>query len=449
MTPGTWLYLGAYNVQAEKRLRLPETLDNNGIVSLCEESMGWCYSQQEHSHILITPSCDFPNHFEEEMGRKQYYKTAQNFVSIPSRMHSENQHNLDNKTLVSGETRHFIIKEGETDSGWVYVLSSNQLENKVEHNNWVKNSENKDKIQETIDDEDLHFPPNAAPPWASLKANKTSEKDSDGLVLRDPTFEEQTDSSVVSGSAELCPDGEAATSYIKSEMQNNPPSSVYFLEYSSKKADNLIWEALKSGANVFLLVRYPSTDALWSVSESQGNRIVETITERFADYRDAPWRKKNEWRLFTQFYYRRASLRARRLDNRLLCAGWYTFENRDTKNHGNNTLQSKRPWQKRVQGHSNPMTIYRSRSGLYERVNEMFRKSFYCLWKQGTTPLEVYHSDKEYFSDWLKNKSGRERVLDEASRESADSIGFTPEPWMNEVAPADDLHEIFRGNESP
>jgi hypothetical protein len=221
--------------------------------------------------------------------------------------------------------------------------------------------------------------------------------------------------------------------HLISYIEEESPSSVYLVEYSSTNANRVVESALRAGCSVYLLVRHPDRDIKWNVSRKQSRWIVDAIH----GYHDLWKHSDTEFDLNVRFYYRPAGLRARRLDNEYLACGWYTFGNRTDKDAD----------VKRVQGVQNPFVAYPDDNEDYYKLNEMFEKSFYSLWKQGTD-LETIHErgDIDYLNEEASLLSDYDKWKAEISNTDADDL-FENKPWMEDVQAVDEV--VFYPSEEP
>lgn len=157
---------------------------------------------------------------------------------------------------------------------------------------------------------------------------------------------------------------EKLISYIKTER----PNKAYLLEYSSRTISDLLSVFRDIGTKIFLLIQHPEK----AISDIEKERICTGIKEfvigTFSEYKN----------IAIKCYKQRASYKGRKLSNKIINVGWYTYDIRDSK------LGENQIW-----GHNNP-TITLSLDTKEGRIIEKsFVESFKNLWEHGLYLDEV------------------------------------------------------------
>ena len=189
---------------------------------------------------------------------------------------------------------------------------------------------------------------------------------------------------------------------MESHIENEDPQTVYFLEYSSQRAQRAIQFALEKGWDVYLLIRHPNRDLKWRVSENQSTNIIRELDEMCQHYSDYAY---DDVELKIQFYYQQAGLRARRIGDKWLYVSWYTFDNRN----------GDEPADKHVQGDNNPTFKLRRGMDGFESINRFFEMSYHALWQEGDSLQTVLEDNalRHDVDNWLDGgkSNARERFV--------------------------------------
>lgn len=156
--------------------------------------------------------------------------------------------------------------------------------------------------------------------------------------------------------------------FIKTEH----PRQVDMLEYSSTTVQELIRHAVHVRSRIRLLLKAPAT----AISYYQGERICERIRTIYNDFFEA--------NLEIRCYSKHASLRGRKLDDRLINVGWYTYDIRDLE------MSEDQIW-----GHNNPLITLESEEEGFSKIKRFFDKVFENMWKNAV-PLKDICTDCEF-----------------------------------------------------
>lgn len=442
---GIWIYLGYQSVQSKNnRISLPRIIDEREILNF-DGKMKWTYSKQQHRHAIWEADVEPRQQHSPPIknnGQINYSVSREQTLTIPRNKFAEEPGSeLPADYFTHDESRHFVVEKGMEDSGRVFVLTRRQLGRAVgSDDNWVGTDKNRQRIKEAATAENSDFPDQLVPDQLDIASDTTDTAPRSSIPTQSMQPQQNKGTAMA---VEILPNKSTVDDHLIAEIKKHRPDNMYFLEYSSGMGTKVIKTALAVGANVNLLLRYPSKNARWEVSESQADRIIQNVKRRLEDYADSEAADSGRWQLHVQFYYHPASLRARRIGNQRLCIGWYTFENRNSVDTGNKTGKKIRA--KHVQGHNNPMLLAGADSDGYEHLNEMFEKCFFALWKQGVSVEEVCQNDYvEALTEWMNRKPRREQNVQKASRRSASDL-FSHKEWMYEIVSSENHHEFFQG----
>lgn len=210
---------------------------------------------------------------------------------------------------------------------------------------------------------------------------------------------------------------------LRRYIEDESPDDLYLMEYSSANAQEVIRAGVEAGCSIYLLVRHPDTNSRWNVSEKQSRRILETIHQNYYEQ----WIEDDEFDLQIRFSHRPAGLRARRADDDYLLCGWYTFGHRDDRKSAET---------KRVQGKQNPFVAFPSDNQDYQKLNEMFEKSFFSLWRQGEDLQSIYDRSPSVLGDYPERLDSYEEWVTAVSGTDEAEL-FDERPWMERIESVD------------
>lgn len=426
---GKWLYLGNNHIESSNLIVIPSPVFDRGILDQ-SEGVFWGYKITESSvrHAVSN------NEFSDGDIRSASYEPTNiggeanvRRSTIPKQFFADYKRGNPVPEIAQldyGELRHFVTTVSKKTEKLVYFLSSEQLVETIQGpEHWTDSpenekmlSKNRQRIPDGLLPDDLKTDGDGEGTEASPE-DEFTEKAVPSSSVGD---------SVVQGPCEVLPNKVVVDQRLRSYIESHSPNSVYLIEYSSVNAKNVIDTALENNCSIYLLLRHPNRSIRWNVSESQSDRIKNQTKVLIDDCLDKIADDHEECSLYIQYYYHPASLRARRIDDELLCMGWYTFENRNSV--------EKTPYKKHVHGHNNPMIAFLNQEDGYNALNEMFEKSFYALWKQGDSLAHIY--DNEHWDGlrgWAEGKKQREAIVRKVSGLEADHL-FSHKEWMNKIS---------------
>jgi GNAT superfamily N-acetyltransferase len=159
-------------------------------------------------------------------------------------------------------------------------------------------------------------------------------------------------------------------------LQDKQLHTVHMIEYDSESTKELIFFFLRQGAYVHCLLQHPDD----TINDSQRRRTVlqvKTRNEEYSEYLD---------QIRFSYYHDQASLRARKIDNKWLSFGIYTYDRRNGEDEG-----------PQLWGHNNPviLTDVQQQPGAYA-LSEFFDRIFSNLlansqeWGQVSAQYELY-----------------------------------------------------------
>jgi hypothetical protein len=167
----------------------------------------------------------------------------------------------------------------------------------------------------------------------------------------------------------LSADAIQTSSLLRREISEQPPREADLIEFSGDDVRPLLEQLAEAGTNVRLLLKHPD-----SVGRAQREKILST-----SRYIKGYLFRNRPDAISIRFYTIPATLRGRRLDNRLLNIGWYTP---DLAAGGQLT-----DWE--IVGHMNPtITGYLQTSEGYA-LNVMFSRTFDGLWNSSVAAAEI------------------------------------------------------------
>lgn len=167
-------------------------------------------------------------------------------------------------------------------------------------------------------------------------------------VFRTKFFEEQID----------------ATPFLVDYIDRKRPLKVKMLEYSAETVHDLLLHLRKACTEIKLLIQHPDT----AISPLQKKRISTNILNLLdLEMKDYP---QLEIKCYKQF----PSLRGRKLDDDLICVGWYTPTRRIKGG---------------ILGHGNPMILGYLDDKNIRILGKMFDEVFDYLWETATPVNEV------------------------------------------------------------
>lgn len=192
----------------------------------------------------------------------------------------------------------------------------------------------------------------------------------------------------------------AAVDHQSAYIADDSPETVHFLEYNSTTVRDGVFEsAMRHSHDVHLLIK----DPVEAISEHQRDNIVSSLHNIFEAYYD------ND-RLTIHLYSKPASLKARRLGEDEICAGWYTFEHRDTNRESP------------IWGGDNPMVCvnHERNPAQHARVDDWFQKIYHDLWVTGRSPAELLDSEDcpDRLRRWANRSEEKERWIEQVSSDT-------------------------------
>lgn len=155
----------------------------------------------------------------------------------------------------------------------------------------------------------------------------------------------------------IYPDQNTANEQLLKYLSRSGITEAKFIEYDSASVNPVIYELLKKGTNIELLLQHPEN----SISEYQKTKIIHKLRDMDMEFHNF----KKQLKIF--FYKDKAALRGRLLDNNCLCYGWYTYDRRI--NHE----------EEQVWGHENPTCILFSKDESFKIMKEHFDKVYINL----------------------------------------------------------------------
>lgn len=432
-----WLYFGTYGIQKSKNsIVFPKSVFNEGVFDR-DDRLYWGVQRTcdvvvhivANKHLENSPievdgslyeSTSLGGEDNKRRGTipKKFFSDYAQGEPFPSEMQME-----------YGERQYFLTPSRFVNQGVLFLLNSSQVEAVVNPRDWNESENNWERLRA-----DKELIPN------SILPGELGTEGGGEVAEKNPNEERDTRHESIQNShqsnpdkgirfeADLLPGKSTVDRELIDYIDANNPDTLFLLEYSSNNAREIIDSALQNDCTVYLLVRHPSRSIRWRVSNSQSERIKDATKDLIDEYIDKIHERNKQCSLYIQYYYHPAGLRARRIDNSLLCTGWYTFENRDSV--------GKDPEKLHVHGDDNPMMLVSNQSESYPVLNEMFEKSFYALWKQGTSLLTLYQGNYwESLQDWVNHRKQREKMIELVSSREAIHL-FSHKEWM------DDIHEV-------
>lgn len=416
-----WIYLENEEIQSSERLNISKELEGATFLKP-GTPIDWGFDERFGYFVLDSSNEDLEEGYKAEIFTQfdSYSVQSGGTIAIPRKIEEKKEDAVEKHGELGfyhGELRHFLKPLKHESDPIVYILSMEQLESSVQSpDNWVDSSVNRRRLRENNN----RIPDSILP--SDFRTGDDVDVEEDERVL---------DKVESSPGIQVLPDHDSVNDRVLDDIADIRPDSIHVLQYSSQKVWEIVRRALGSGITVYLLVRHPDPETKWNVARSQSEQIknqVQSVIDEVIDVKTDPSLEDPE--LHLQFYFHQAGLRALRLEDGPVYAGWYTYENRDS--------MERDKYRKHVQGHNNPvMAIPREVMG-FEAMNEMFEKSFYSLWKQGTSMqniLKTYYW--EGLDDWLELKKKRRQVVEEVSGLDADEL-FEEKDWMEKIEEVED-----------
>jgi len=152
---------------------------------------------------------------------------------------------------------------------------------------------------------------------------------------------------------------------------------VILFQYSGKNSMNVMTAAMRQGATIELFIEQEDTAARIG-SQKQHDRIPQTMEQdmsaRHKDYPDAVLKISKA--------FAPMSVRAIRIDDKVLCVGWYTFEEIDR-------VGDAYPDDKiTISGHDRPTLIAWAGTPEYDVINEMLTNML-AVYRKSATPVHL------------------------------------------------------------
>lgn len=184
---------------------------------------------------------------------------------------------------------------------------------------------------------------------------------------------------------------------LKRVIQSESPTTVYLLEYNSTSVEELLDAAIEYNCDTRLLIKDPRQ----ARNDAQQSNIRSQITTHYEKH-------YNYDGLKIHFYSKPSSIKARMVDDTLLCTGWYTFDDRGIDR------------EKQVWGKDNPMVCISKDmdSSKYGEISSWFKDVYFDLWSSGISFEELYHAEDyddlrneaAINEEWVKRVSGNTNI---------------------------------------
>lgn len=183
------------------------------------------------------------------------------------------------------------------------------------------------------------------------------------------------------------PDQSSSDLDLLSFVVQEKPRTAKLLEYSSATVHGILSSLVANSSDIQLLLQHPE----FAVTSQQGDRICSQIKAYSIEFEEYP-------QLRIRCYRERASVRGRKVDERLIYVGWYRYL----------TIQAaNQPLVETVWGHNNPLISPSSEAKeSFNVMNQWFDQVFSQLWENGYTLKEVCNDCKNKCStppsqEWL------------------------------------------------
>jgi len=152
-------------------------------------------------------------------------------------------------------------------------------------------------------------------------------------------------------------------------IDRTKPLKVKMLEYSAATVHDLLLHFRKTSTEIKLLIQHPDAAISTLQKKRISTNILNLLDIEMINY------PKLEIRCYKHF----PSLRGRKLDDKIICVGWYT----PTKRIKGGIL-----------GHGNPIILANLQDENGRILGKMFDEVFDYLWENGVPVEEVYQKIK-------------------------------------------------------